>query len=311
MKNRDWQYKLVDGLDEAVNLAMLSLFFAVLLLALYAGYDARHIDAEASSSAYAAYKPVDAEHLTFDELIAKNPDVFGWLSLGDTTVDYPLVQGSDNDHYINTNVYGDFSLTGTIFLDSRNARTMTDPVSILYGHHMEGPIMFGVIDRYETSSFFDTHRTGTLYYDGLNHPLNVFAFVRTDGYNTAIYAPNTTPSEKPQFLESVKATSVIYREDYDSSLPLLLLSTCESGTTNGRMLLVATIGEGVPPSGETATHKSFWDLYKWQCLALLVLLLFLLLLLLLGKRKKKRQAERPAVTVKVKVKRKEGNDHGK
>ncbi|MBQ8469494.1 MAG: class B sortase [Clostridia bacterium] len=291
MKHRDWQYKLVDGLDEAVNLAMLSLFFAVLLLALYAGYDARHIDAEASSSAYAAYKPVDEEHLIFDELMARNPDVFGWVSLDDTTVDYPVVQGTDNDHYINTDVYGDFALTGSIFLDSRNARSMTDSVNILYGHHMEGPIMFGVIDQYETSSFFDSHRAGTLYYEGLSHPLNIFAFVRTDGYNTGVYAPGTTPSEKPQFLEAVRQSSVIYREDYDASLPLLLLSTCESGTTNGRMLLVATIGEGTPPSGVATQHKTFFELYKWQCLALLVLLLFLTLLFWLGRRKRKQKEE--------------------
>src|SRR5690625_3191388 len=57
---------------------------------------------------------------TFDELLAINSDVVGWITIDNTNMDYPILQGETNLSYINTDVYGDFSLAGSIFLDSRN-----------------------------------------------------------------------------------------------------------------------------------------------------------------------------------------------
>lgn len=55
---------------------------------------------------------------SFEELRKINPDVCGWITLDHTKIDYPILQGEDNLTYINTDVYGDFALSGSIFLDS-------------------------------------------------------------------------------------------------------------------------------------------------------------------------------------------------
>ena len=55
---------------------------------------------------------------SFEELLAINSDVKAWLTLDNTAIDYPVVQGENNFSYINTDVYGDFALAGSIFLDS-------------------------------------------------------------------------------------------------------------------------------------------------------------------------------------------------
>ena len=94
------------------------------------------------------FKPAaDGENgASFEELLAINSDVKAWLTLDNTAIDYPVVQGENNFSYINTDVYGDFALAGSIFLDSDCDGSFHDPYSLLYGHHMENSKMFGDLD---------------------------------------------------------------------------------------------------------------------------------------------------------------------
>ena len=95
------------------------------------------------------FKPAaDGENgASFEELLAINSDVKAWLTLDNTAIDYPVVQGENNFSYINTDVYGDFALAGSIFLDSDCDGSFHDPYSLLYGHHMENSKMFGDLQR--------------------------------------------------------------------------------------------------------------------------------------------------------------------
>lgn len=111
------------------------------------------------------YKPIPGqeENPTLDELMAINPDVVGWLTVDDTHIDYPVVQGENDMEYINKDVYGEFALPGSIFLSCVNSRDFSDPYSLVYGHHMANGAMFGDIVEFVNKDYFDTHTTGTLY----------------------------------------------------------------------------------------------------------------------------------------------------
>lgn len=125
-----------------------------------------------NSQVYAAADNVQAELLqfkpkagadngaSFEELLGINPDVCAWVTLDNTAIDYPVVQGEDNFTYVNTDVYGDFSLAGSIFLDVNCDKNFTDPYSLLYGHHMEESKMFGDLDLYKDAEFFAENTTG-------------------------------------------------------------------------------------------------------------------------------------------------------
>lgn len=101
------------------------------------------------------YKPTPGEDNgpTFEELRAINPDVCAWITLGGTKIDYPVLQGEDNLTYINKDVYGNFALAGSIFLDSNCDRSFQKKYSLLYGHHMAEHKMFGDLDLYESRNF--------------------------------------------------------------------------------------------------------------------------------------------------------------
>ena len=141
--------KIVSMIDSTVNIAVLLFFILCVLFSGYSIWDNNHIYTKASPSVYETYKPEKDDTKSFEELVKINPDVYGWITLYGTEIDYPLVQGEDNDKYVNTDAQGNFSVSGSLFLDCNNARDMSDTVNIIYGHHMEKDKMLGGLDHYE------------------------------------------------------------------------------------------------------------------------------------------------------------------
>ena len=123
--------KFFDDLSGAIVAVLL------MLLAVYAGYalwDNQQVYAAAAEvrTSLLEMKPAE-DGPSFAALRAVNPDVCAWVTLDGTGVDYPVVQGEDNLTYVNTDVYGNFSLSGSIFLDSRCAPDFTEGYGLLYG----------------------------------------------------------------------------------------------------------------------------------------------------------------------------------
>ena len=159
------------------------------------------------------FKPLaaaPADSPGFAELRALNPDVCGWLTLDGTRIDFPVAQGADNMVYVNTDVYGDFSLSGAIFLDSRCPADFTAPYSIVYGHHIEDGGMFGDIVQFTQSDYFAAHTTGTLITDDTAYNIALFACVRADAYDPVLYDPVLyDPAQSPDaLLAYIKAHAV-------------------------------------------------------------------------------------------------------
>jgi sortase B len=91
----------------------------------------------------------------FASLNELNPDIIGWLIIEGTAVDYPVVQGKDNDEYLRTDLYGEASTRGTLFQDYRYTEDI--PVNIIYGHHMRDGTMFRDVYRYSSVDFRAEH----------------------------------------------------------------------------------------------------------------------------------------------------------
>ena len=102
---------------------------------------------------------IEAGGASFEELLTVNPDVCAWVTIDNTNIDYPVLQGATNLTYINTDVYGNFAMAGSIFLDSRSDRGFGDTYSLLYGHHMANGNMFGDLDKFEEETFFRKNKT--------------------------------------------------------------------------------------------------------------------------------------------------------
>lgn len=234
---------IVRKIDSIVNFVVLSVCILFLLYGGYSLWDDRQMYQAAESTNYTEYRPDEDGDLSFQELQKKNPDVFGWLTVYGTSIDYPLLQGEDNDKYINTDAEGNFSMAGSIFLDCRNKKDFSDFNSIIYGHHMEEDAMFGELDSFQEKKFFEEHRYGNLYYDGKDHGMEFFAFLETDAYDSLTYTPAVQGEDlQSAYLEHLFSEAVKKREtEVGTEDRIILLSTCNAEYTNGRYVLVGKL----------------------------------------------------------------------
>ena len=185
----------------------------------------------------------------FSDLLAVNPDVCAWLTLDGTQIDYPVLQGDSNFTYINTDVYGNFALAGSIFLDSRNSRDFTDPYSLIYGHHMADSKMFGDLDKYKDADFFRQNTIGSLILPNQAYHLDIFACLLVSASEDNIFEPTAwQDSNIGTFLTYVENNSVHLHEQtlaelQDSQEPfqILALSTCSYEFTDARTIVLAVM----------------------------------------------------------------------
>ena len=150
------------------------------------------------------------------------------------------MQGESNLTFLNRDPYGNFSLSGSIFLDSRNSPDFTDGYSLLYGHHMEYGRMFGALDAYLDRDFAFGHRNGTLLIgrDGLQRrKLTVFAVLRTNAKELKAF--DVENPENARWFISENAQIIFGMPDK----PILALSTCDGEDDAMRIIVACAIGE--------------------------------------------------------------------
>ncbi len=193
------------------------------------------------------YKPNTEEEdsLSLQELKAVNEDVWAWLTVDDTHIDYPVVKGESNLEYLNKDVYGNFALGGSIFMDSLNKEDFSDQYTLLFGHHMENGAMFGDIVYFLEQDYFNRHQTGTLYLNNKAYKLTLFSCLETEGSDVTIYNTSAQKSEDMEKLFSyLKTESSIYRDiGLRSTDKIVGLSTCAEAATNGRIVLFGKMEE--------------------------------------------------------------------
>ncbi|MCL2680284.1 MAG: class B sortase, partial [Coriobacteriia bacterium] len=177
--------------DSTLDMIIIAIILFMLAFSAFAYWDANQVTNAAMPDQYEAYKPGE-DTLSFEELRAINPDVFGWITVYGTNIDYPLVQGPDNSFYLNHTAKREFALSGAIFLDVANDRNFTDFNSIIHGHHMEQGAMFGNLDLFTDREFFDSRMYGNLFFNDKDHGLEFYAFMETSGYNWRIFNPAIT-----------------------------------------------------------------------------------------------------------------------
>lgn len=101
--------------------------------------------------------------IDFDALKKINPDVVSWITIPDTNIDYPLLQGKDNNQYLHKDMEGRDSAAGAIFLDHGDKADLSSRHNIIYGHHMKNGTMFKDIVKYKDQKYFDEHQDIILY----------------------------------------------------------------------------------------------------------------------------------------------------
>lgn len=251
----------ISGRLQRVANSLLNLFILLSLAlagiyAVYALWDNQRIYSAADDvrADMIKLKPVIEEEggASFEELLAVNPDVCAWVTLDNTKIDYPVLQGETNITYINRDVYGNFALAGSIFLDSRNDKTFADSYSLLYGHHMENSGMFGDLDLYKDETFFEENTTGTLILSDRAYDLEIFACLVTEASDKKIFEPEQWRTDINGLIAYAETDALHLHEETIDRIKkmeqprILALSTCATEFTDARTVLLAVMKPHVP-----------------------------------------------------------------
>ena len=232
-------YRIIRFIDRVTDYGLLLLFLLLFLIGGYTMYDTLLIYDAGSGADLRSFRPMAVEAEEEEgyvwDMSALSEDVVAWLTVDDTSIDYPVMQGVDNSEYLNKDPFGAFSLAGSIFLDSRNAADFTDPYSLIYGHHMEYGRMFGALDEFLDEDYFDAHLLGTLTVADQVYSIRFFACVEAEATVEEIFAPTETDGT----MAYVQEHASIWREPEEG--PLIALSTCKFPQTMARIIVFGVL----------------------------------------------------------------------
>ena len=176
--------------------------------------------------------PVD-----FGKLKSQNADTVAWLYGMDGMVNYPVVQGRDNDYYVHRLLDGREQFCGTLFVDCRND-FMQDDVTYIYGHKMKDGTMFGHFGLYDTYQYYQTHPAFRLFTPEVTYDLQVITCVYTSVYEPII--PNySNEAEFNQAMDNIRRRGQFRTAvDVEYGDHLVCLFTCAYYIENGRMFVI-------------------------------------------------------------------------
>ena len=174
--------------------------------------------------------------INFTKLQSTNKDVYAWIKIPDTNIDYAVVQSSadkDDLFYLDHNIDGKYEFAGMIFSQKKNSLDFTDPVTVLYGHNMKNGSMFHDLHKFQDKDFFDKHDTIYIYAPGHIYTYKVVsAYIYDDRHILNSFDFSQKKELKAYFKSIQNPHSVVcnVRDDVSLSVKdkILTLSTCTS-----------------------------------------------------------------------------------
>ncbi|HBA47856.1 MAG TPA: SrtB family sortase [Lachnospiraceae bacterium] len=183
----------------------------------------------------------------YKNLLLTNRKLIGWVKIEGTYIDYPVMQTTDNEYYLDHNLNQEYDKNGTIFMDKDCDVLKPSTNYILYGHHMKNGRMFGQLDKYQKESYYEEHpyiSFDTIYEKGTYQVMYVF---RSKVYKEAEivfkYYQFIDANSEQEFNSYMKEMADM--SFYDTGVTaeygdqLLTLSTCDYQETDGRFVVVA------------------------------------------------------------------------
>ena len=184
----------------------------------------------------------------FKALREKNPDTVGWLYVGSCGISYPIVQGEDNDYYMNHTFEGTANSSGAIIMDYRDDKYLKDWNTFIYGHNMKNGSMFGSLKKLlNDETLYDSDPYIYVYLPGYIYRYKIFSYYK-DKPDSKMYWTADTLQEYRQYIRDALSLSV-----RDLGV--------ETSEENNMVTLVTCSGSGAGKM-RFFVHGEFIDRYK-------------------------------------------------
>lgn len=186
-------------------------------------------------------EPLLCPQVDFNALYEINPEIVGWLIIEGTRINYPIVQGQNNEFFLTHQFDGQYSSAGCLFLDAKNDASFQEFNQIIYGHYMKNQSMFHDLVNYKDQAFFDGHPTGWLITPSAAYSLHFFSGYVSDVFGEA-WKTEFIETEHLEWLRKCKEQSCFYSDVVpEADSRVLTLSTCSYEFQNARFVLHAVL----------------------------------------------------------------------
>lgn len=161
-----------------------------------------------------------------------NPDTVGWLTVNNTTVNYPVVQSTNNSYYLNHDFNKNSNSLGWIFMDYRNNAYSLDQNTVIYGHNLsKDKLMFGNLSATLSSSWYTKDSNLYITFNTIEGDMQwrIFSIYTIEATNDYLYNTFDTQEEFLEFANKIKSRSITdFGVELKENDKILTLSTCQS-----------------------------------------------------------------------------------
>ncbi len=176
---------------------------------------------------------------------AENSDIYAWIWIPGTNVDYPILRSETEEdaYYLNHTIDRSEGLPGTIYVEKYNAKDFSDPVTVVYGHNMKNGSMFADLHKYEDQEFFNNNPYIYIYLPDQTLKYRVFAAVTFDDRYLLGNYNFTYPEDFQKYLDELKSSMdghVNAEVNVTQETGILTLSTCIGDSPSQRWMVNAT-----------------------------------------------------------------------
>ncbi len=182
----------------------------------------------------------------YNDYRIKYPDFKGWISIPGTNIDSPIVQTTDNAHYLNYDYTDSKNYSGAIYMDYKNKGNFYDNHISLYGHYMKNGTMFHDLHFFKEQNFFEENHS--IYLTGLREKYRYEIFsvqiVSADHYYLYLNLDNDELNEYAMHFQ--RESLFKHTLPKLDNLKLLTLVTCTYEFDNARLLIHAYQAESIP-----------------------------------------------------------------
>ena len=188
------------------------------------------------------YNLIREEKEESDNLFEKNIDYRGWIKIDNTNINYPILQGQDNEEYLYKDINNEYIVSGSIFMNYLN-NGFDDQNTVLFGHNMKNGTMFANLKKYKEEDFFYNNNDIEIELsNGQYLKYKVFSVYITDINDNYTKTSFEDKDEYKEFLERIKNKS-IYKSDIsvNENDKIITLSTCSYEFDDARLLVTGKL----------------------------------------------------------------------
>lgn len=184
--------------------------------------------------------------IDFEALREINPDVYAWIWIPGTNIDYPILQSAveADDYYLNTTIDGKKGYPGSIYTEKYNTTSFTDPVTVVYGHELKNGTMFSELHSYTDREFFDNYPYIYIYTPDQTLKYQIFAAVAFDDRYILGSYNFMDVDDFQKYLDELRSSidgNVNQDVEVTQDTKILTLSTCISEYPDQRWLVNGTL----------------------------------------------------------------------